>query len=164
MNTAIIPSRATSPLLVSRFVFHDSLPHVFALDDELRKLMVQYAAYLHDLTGRHWTLGELAQGLTMRALGEEDTWNFWGWIHRDGHDDPTYNDVPSSWPLTFRGFNRDVLWVINQWSDFCAEQEGCPISPNDIVRGMTFMMIDDDEDFRAWRSRSSLRLVPACDR
>ena len=25
------------------------------------------------------------------------------------------------------------------------------MTPGDVVRGMAFMMIDDDEDFRAWR-------------
>lgn len=149
MDVAIIPSvRASRP--VPHFAFYDSTPQVFWLDDELHTLMVQYADYLHVLTGERRTLGELAQGLTMQALGEEDTWNFWGWIDRTERDEPSCRHVPSTWPLTFTGFNRDVLWVINQWSDFCAEREGCPISPNNIVRGMTCMMIDDDEDFRVW--------------
>ncbi len=107
MDVAIIPSvQATRP--VPRFAFHDSMPEVFGLDDELQILMVQYANYLHDLTGKRRTLGELAQGLTMQALSTEDTWNFWGWMHRAGRDEPSYRYVSSTWPLTFAGFSSDV--------------------------------------------------------
>jgi len=150
MAEYIIPSGATSTL-IPRFAFYDSTPDLFGLDDELRALMELYIAYLRETTGEYWALGDLAQGLTIHALGEEDTWDFWGWIsQKDGDEEPTNSFVPSTWPLKFTGFDRDVEWTINQWASYNAEK-GCPISSSDVVRGMTFMLIDDDKDFRTWR-------------
>lgn len=79
MANSIVPSDVCAQR-TPRFAFPDCSPQLYGLDDELCRLMEQYAAYLHDTTGECWTLGELAQELTMRALGEEDTWDFWAWI------------------------------------------------------------------------------------
>lgn len=151
MASCIFPSEATRRR-VPRFAFPDCSPQLYGLDDELCRLMEQYAAYLHDTTGECWTLGELAQELTMRGLGEEDTWDFWAWIIKtEGQAEETYYLPRPSWPLSISGFDRDAAWTINQWARYCAAQ-GCPMTDGDAVRGMTFMMIDDDEGFRAWRS------------
>lgn len=113
--------------------------------------MEQYAAYLYEQTGDCWTLAELAQELTMRSLAEEDSWDFWAWVAKnDGQAGATYYLPRPSWPLHFEGFNDDAAWCINRWAEYSAAK-GCPMTPGDVVRGMAFMMIDDDEDFRAWR-------------
>jgi len=113
--------------------------------------MEQYAAYLYEQTGDCWTLAELAQELTMRSLAEEDSWDFWAWVAKnDGQAGATYYLPRPSWPLHFEGFNDDAVWCINRWAEYSAAN-GCPMTPGDVVRGMAFMMIDDDEDFRAWR-------------
>jgi hypothetical protein len=113
--------------------------------------MEQYAAYLYEQTGECWTLAELAQELTMRSLAEEDSWDFWAWVAKnDGQAGATYYLPRPSWPLCFDGFNDDAAWCINRWAEYSAAN-GCPMTPGDVVRGMVFMMIDDDEDFRAWR-------------
>ena len=151
MANAIFPSEATRRR-VPRVAFPECSPQPDGLDKEFCRLTVQYAAYLRDITGECWTLGELAQELTMRGLGEEDTWDFWAWIIKtEGQAEATYYLPRPSWPLSISGFDRDAAWTINQWARYCAAQ-GCPMTDGDAVRGMTFMMIDDDEGFRAWRS------------
>lgn len=137
---------------VPRFAFPDCSPQLYGVDDELCRLMELYVAYLRDSVGEIWTLGELAQELTIRGLGEEDAWDFWAWIIKTEQPTETVYHPPSpSWSLSLDGFNLDALWTINQWARYCAAR-GCPITDEEVVRGMTFMMIDDDEDFRAWRS------------
>ena len=107
MANAIFPSEATRRR-VPRFAFPDCSPQLYGLDDELCRLMEQYAAYLHDTTGECWTLGELAQELTMRALGEEDTWDFWAWIIKtEGQAEATYYLPRPSWH--FRSWASTVM-------------------------------------------------------
>lgn len=150
MTNAIFPSETTAQR-VPRFAFPDCAPQLYGLDDELCRLMELYAAYLYETTSECWTLGELAQELTMRALGEEDTWDFWAWIiETEDQAEAAYYLLRPSWPLSISGFDRDAAWTINQWARYCASQ-GCPVTDGDAVRGMTFMMIDDNEVFRAWR-------------
>ena len=130
--------------------FPAEAPQIYGLDDDLGQLMELYARYLLETTGERWTLAELAQELTMRALGEEDTWDFWGWVAKNGDKAGEPSPASSSWALTFGGFHPDAAWCISRWAAY-SESLGCPMSPGDVVRGMSFMMIDDDEDFRAWR-------------
>lgn len=79
------------------------------------------------------------------------SWDFWAWVAKnDGKPRETYYLPRPSWPLHFEGFNEDADWCINRWAEYSATK-GCPMTPGDVVRGMAFMMIDDDEDFRAWR-------------
>lgn len=150
MADSILPSthrEGRSP----RLAFPAEAPQLYELDDDLGQLMGLYVRYLLETTGESWTFAELAQELTMRALGEEDTWDFWGWVAKNGGQAKEPSPVPSSWALRFDGFNEDAAWCINRWAEYSAAN-GCPMAPGDVVRGMAFMMIDDDEDFRAWRS------------
>ena len=79
MASCIFPSEATGRR-VPRVAFPECSPQPDGLDKEFCRLTVQYAAYLRDITGECWMPGEMTQELTMRALGEEDAWDFWAWI------------------------------------------------------------------------------------
>lgn len=150
MATSILTS-SVSEGRPPRLAFPAEAPQIHGLDSELRQLMELYARYLLETTGESWTLAELAQELTMRALGEEDTWDFWGWVVKHGDQAAEPSPASPSWALRFDGFHPDAAWCIGRWAVY-SESLGCPMSAGDVVRGMTFMMIDDDQAFRDWRS------------
>lgn len=144
-------------------------PQIIRLDDELKALIHDYIAYIYETTGRKYTPGELAQKVTYEQLAEDGDRPFAVFCALRSkivkHNPPK----APSWPLYFRGFEYDIKETILDWAKF-SEANGVPMTTGEVVRGMTFMQIDDDEDFRSWKAmrkpgsalRSENNLVPQC--
>lgn len=126
-------------------------PQLIRLDGELKAMIGEYIAYVSEATGRHYTPGELAQKVTYDQLADDRDKPFAVWCALRSkivkHRPP---EMPT-WPLYFRGFDYDVRETILDWAKFSGAN-GVPMTTGEVVRGMTFMQIDDDEGFRAWRS------------
>ena len=154
MADSIVPSTPVAGRALHQ-AFPAEAPQLHNLDAGLGQLLDLYTRYLADTADTNWTPAELAKELTMRALGDEDAWDFWGWVARKG-DKVKSPSSPAPQALRFEGFHPDAEWCINRWAVYSATQ-GSPMTPGDVVRTLTFMVIDADEDFRAWRIKDASR-------
>ena len=99
---------------------------------------------------KRYTPGELAQKVTYDQLSEDGDKPFAVWCALRSKLVKHRPPKMPSWPLYFRGFEYDIRETILDWAKFSGAN-GVPMTTGEVVRGMTFMMIDDDEGFRAWR-------------
>lgn len=121
------------------------------VDPELEGLIDEYIEYLAETTGKRLSPGQLAEKLTYEQLADESDLPFHAWcVLRSG----LVRHVPPSrpsWPLKFDGFDSFTNELVLAWATYSGVN-GVPMTTGEVVRGMTFMFIDDDEDFRCWRT------------
>lgn len=142
MASVIVPRTARSRRKVR--------PQLIRLDAELKVLIGEYIGYVSETTGKRYTPGELAQKVTYDQLSEDGDKPFAVWCALRSKLVKHRPPKMPSWPLYFRGFEYDIRETILDWAKFSGAN-GVPMTTGEVVRGMTFMMIDDDEGFRAWR-------------
>src|SRR5437868_11001904 len=118
MADSIVPSTAVAGPAPHQ-AFPSEAPQLHNLDAGLGRLLDLYTRYLSETAGTNWTPAEIAQELTMRALGDEDAWDFWGWVARHG-DQVKEPSSPAPLALRFEGFHPDAEWSINRWAVYSA--------------------------------------------
>ncbi len=142
MASVIVPRTARSRRKVR--------PQLIRLDADLKEMIGEYIGYVFGTTGKRYTPGKFAQKVTYDQLSGDGDATFA--VRRALMSKIVKQHPPKmpSWPLYFRGFEYDIRETILDWAKFSGAN-GAPMTTGEVVCGMTFMQIDDDEHFRAWQ-------------